>query len=99
MMSFDWIAVALGLAIGSAMSVMFFAGLGLGMQIALRSAKPVALLLVSAIVRMAVLLSVGFLVVEQAGPWSLLGYAFAFLTIRFITTTVASVGAPIGDVQ
>ncbi|MEH6728927.1 MAG: ATP synthase subunit I, partial [Hyphomicrobiales bacterium] len=75
MMSFDWIAVALGLAIGSAMSVLFFAGLGLGMQIALRSAKPVALLLVSAIVRMAVLLGVGFLVVEQAGPWSLLGYA------------------------
>jgi len=99
MNSFDWTAVALGLAIGTAMSVMFFAGLGLGMQIALRSARPVALLLVSAIVRMAVLLGVGFLVVGQAGPWSLLGYASAFLIIRFITTTVVRIGAPIGDAQ
>lgn len=96
-MSFDWTALAIGLATGTATSVVFFAGLGLGMQIALRSVRPVVLLLVSAIVRMVVLLGVGFLVVGQAGPWSLLGYAVAFLTIRFIATTAARISAPAGD--
>lgn len=92
MMSIDWAPFVLGLTFGTAASVVFFAGLGMGMRIALRSAKPAALLMLSAAVRISALLGVGWLVVEQGGPWSLLGFAAAFLTARFVVTTVAGVG-------
>lgn len=92
----DWIAVMLGLAIGTAMSAAFFAGLVFGMRLALRSTKPATLLMVSAAVRITGLLSVGWLVVEQGGPWTLLGYATAFLLVRFVAITIARVGAPAG---
>jgi hypothetical protein len=92
MMSFDWNAVVLGLAIGTVMSALFFAGLGVGMRLALRSAKPVAVLGLSAAFRIFALLGIGWGVVGQGGPWSLLGYAAAFIIVRFITTTIASVG-------
>jgi len=99
MMSFDWSAVVLGLAIGTAMSTFFFAGLGIGMRLALRSAKPVAVLVLSAALRILALLGIGWVVVGQGGPWSLLGYAAAFLIVRFITTTIASVGTSAGGAQ
>ena len=99
MMSFDWSAVVLGLAIGAATAVVFFAGLGLGMRFALRSAKPVAVLVMSAALRISALLGIGWLTVGQGGPWSLLGYAAAFMAVRFVATTVASVRAPFGETQ
>ncbi|SHF43971.1 F1/F0 ATPase, subunit 2 [Litoreibacter ascidiaceicola] len=99
MMSFDWSSLILGLAIGAATSAVFFAGLGLGMRMALRSVKPVAVLVLSAAIRIAALLGVGWIVVEQGGPWSLLGYAAAFVIVRFISLTVASVSTPSGGAQ
>ncbi len=99
MMSFDWSAVVLGLAIGTATGVVFFAGLGLGMRMALRAAKPVAVLVLSAALRISALLGIGWFVVGQGGPWSLLGYAAAFIIVRFITTTVASVSTRSGGAQ
>ncbi len=94
MMPFDWSNLLLGLAVGAGMSAVFFAGLGLGMRWALRSAKPVSLLFLSAALRISALLGVGWLVVKQGGPWSLLGYAGAFLIVRFVVTTVARVEPP-----
>lgn len=94
MMSFDWTAVVLGLVIGAAMSAVFFAGLRMGVRLAIRSTKPVALLMLSSVIRIASLIGIGWLVAQQGGPWPLLGYATAFLIVRFIATTIASVGAP-----
>lgn len=98
-MPFDWGAVILGLATGAVTSAVFFAGLGLGMRLALRAAKPVAVLVMSAALRISALLGIGWLVVGQGGPWSLLGYAAAFIAVRFFTTTVASVRPPSGETQ
>lgn len=98
-MSFDWSALVMGLVVGAATSAMFFAGLGLGMRLALMSGKPVAMLVLSGILRISALLGIGWLVVGQGGPWSLLGYAAAFFIVRFITTTVASVSTPAGGAK
>lgn len=98
MMSFDWNGVIIGLAIGVIVSTVFFAGLGLGMRMALRSAKPVALLVLSGALRSAGLLGIGWLIAERGGPWPLAGYAAAFLIVRVITTTVVTL-RPSGDAQ
>jgi len=94
MIPFDWAALMLGLAIGAATSVVFFAGLRLGVRMAMRSSKPVGLLVLSSIVRIAALLGIGWLIAEQGGPWPLLGYAAAFVFVRFIAITIARVNAP-----
>ena len=51
MMEMDWSALALGLAVGVAASAAFFAGLGWGMRIALKSGRPAIILILSAIMR------------------------------------------------
>ena len=94
MMSFDWTAVVLGLVIGAATSAVFFVGLRMAVRLAIRSTKPVALLVLSSVIRIAALIGIGWLVAQQGGPWPLMGYAAAFLIVRFIVTTIASVGAP-----
>ena len=99
MMSIEWDAVAVGMVVGTAMSAIFFVGLGLGIRFALQSTRPAAALLVSAFVRIALLLGVGWLLFGVAGVWSLAGYAAAFLVIRLTTTAIASIGLPSGDPQ
>ncbi|PUB16192.1 N-ATPase subunit AtpR [Yoonia sediminilitoris] len=89
MMAFDPGGLVLGLSMGAIMSVVFFAGLGWGMKIALRAANPVTLLLLSAALRIAALLGVGWLVVAQGGPWALLGFALVFVCVRFAAITIA----------
>lgn len=97
MMSVDWSAVILGLAVGAVMSALFFAGLGLGMRLALRTQNSIRILSLSAALRIAALLGMGWAVVGQGGPWAFLGYGVAFFAVRFISMTVARVGAPAGD--
>lgn len=99
MMTFDWSSVVLGLAIGAMTSAVFFAGLAWGMRLALRSKKTVSVLVLSAAVRIFALIGIGSIVAGLGGVWSLLGYAVAFICMRFITTTVVSVGAAVGDAK
>lgn len=99
MISVDWIAAMLGLVVGIVMSAGFFIGLAVGMRRALRSANPVKLLSLSAALRIAALLGVGWVVMGQGGLWGALGYGVAFLVVRFAATTFARVSATAGGAQ
>ena len=92
----DWPVVALGFVTGVAMSAVFFAGLGFGMRLALRSPRPVRLLLLSAAIRFSAFLVAGWMVLSQGGAWCFAGYAAAFLIVRFAITAVAKTGLPVG---
>ncbi len=76
-------ALLLGLAVGVGMSALFFAGLNLGMRLALRATRPTPILLLSAGVRIGVFLAAGWLV-AQADIWAFCGYAAAFLLVRYL---------------
>jgi F1F0 ATPase subunit 2 len=89
MISADWTAALLGLAAGVVASAAFFAGLAVGMRRALRSANPVTFLSLSAVLRIAALLGVGWVVVERGGPWAGLGFAGAFFVTRLVATAFA----------
>lgn len=92
MIAINWIAVMLGVGVGSITSAAFFGGLAIGMRWALRSSAPVGLLAISAVVRIAGLIGIGWVVAQQGGPWAALGYAFAFFAARLIATTIARAG-------
>ncbi len=96
MIPFDGTIALLGLMAGLIASGLYFAGLAAGMQVALRSGSPVSVLSLSAAVRMAALLGLGWIVMGQGGPWAALGYAAAFLVARFIATMLAR-SRPAGD--
>ena len=96
MIQIDWNFVVLGLVLGTAAGALFFAGLGLGLRLALRSGQPVRVLMLSATLRIAALLGIGWLVVSQGGPWALAGFALSFLVVRTIATMVARAGTPTG---
>ena len=84
-MTVDWSAVLLGFAVGVPVSGLFFAGLAWGISHALRSRQPEALLLLSAAVRIAMLLSAGvWLAASSATAWPMAGYALAFLLVRLV---------------
>ena len=96
MINFDWTAVMLGLAVGTMMAAAFFMGLAFGMRHALRTHNPLGILAFSAVVRIAGLLGIGWVVLAQGGPWSAFGYGAAFFVVRFIVTTFARIGAAAG---
>ncbi|WP_299788977.1 ATP synthase subunit AtpR [uncultured Marivita sp.] len=85
----DWTALALGSAAGMFMSVLFFAGLALGMKRAIRTELAVQTLIFSAALRISLFLASGWLVVMQAGPWAFAGYGIAFFVCRRIATSIA----------
>lgn len=89
MIDVGWAALLLGLTIGTMASALFFAGLAFGMRIALNTGRPVAALILSAALRIAMLLAAGWFV-AQSGAWALGGFALSFLLVRFIATTLAS---------
>jgi hypothetical protein len=93
----DWGAGLLGLLIGIGTSAAFFAGLGFGMRLALRTERPVNILVLSAVLRIAILLGIGWAVAQYIGPFALAGFALAFFITRTITTAIARTSAPAGD--
>ncbi|MDF1669290.1 MAG: ATP synthase subunit AtpR [Roseovarius sp.] len=96
MIAVDWIALALGGVAGVFMSIVFFAGLAFGMQRALQADYVIKTLALSAVIRIAAFLGIGWLVVMQAGPWAFAGYGAAFFTCRRIVILCAGITAPSG---
>ena len=90
MIDVDWSVFFLGLAVGAGVSAVFFAGLAFGIRIAFGAARPTAVLFLSAGLRIALFLAVGWLV-AQTGAWALAGYALSFLLVRFVVTAFARV--------
>ncbi|MCF8466394.1 MAG: hypothetical protein K9G33_03245 [Sneathiella sp.] len=89
----DVINLAVGLAFGVIAGALFFAGLGLGVRLALKGASPGPILLMSAALRISLLLLSGW-AVAQLGLWSAVGFGAAFLATRYAIVTWAR--APIG---
>lgn len=87
MITIDWTLLAIGLGAGAVAAALFFAGLGLGMRLALRTAHPLAVLLPSAALRIALLLAAGWWV-ATLGAVALLGYALAFFVVRLVLVAV-----------
>ena len=84
MSTLDWPALLLGLLLGLAISSLFFWGLNVGIQRALGAQHPAGTLLVSFLLRMALLLGIGFaLAAFSASLWPLLGYVLAFFVVRW----------------
>lgn len=94
MILIDWTAVVTGLAAGSVISTLYFAGLAFGVRLALRRENPVAILTLSAVLRILALLGAAGLVVWLTGPWAGIGFAAAFVVARLFATTFAKVTAP-----
>lgn len=85
MIDIHWGALLLGFTSGLAVSALFFVGLNWGMRVALRSIKPTAVLLLSALCRIAMLLCAGYLVtVFMASAWAAVGYVAGFFLMRLI---------------
>ena len=83
----DWIAFAFGLLFGSTLAALFFAGLAWSVRIALRTARPMAVLLPSAAVRITVLLAAGWWMATYEVV-ALIGFVLAFVVLRFVLLTV-----------
>ncbi|AJE48444.1 ATP synthase subunit I [Celeribacter indicus] len=88
MIDLDWTLVGLGALGGAVAGVLFFAGLALGMRLALRARRPVPVLVTSAGLRIAALLAAGWLV-AQAGAAVLAAFALAFVAVRFLAVALA----------
>ena len=99
MIPIDSTGFMLGFGAGAGISALYFAGLAYGMRIALRSASPVRLLSLSAALRIAGLLAVGWGVVTLAGPWAFAGYGAAFFALRFVVTTAARLKSSSGETR
>ena len=85
-------AIVLGFLVGLPVSVLFFWGLNWGMRLALASTHPGRLLLLSFIVRLVVLLGVGFALTTLSQTlWSLAGYMLAFFLARIFAVLRAQI--------
>lgn len=96
MTAFDWAGMGFGALIGAFAGVLFFAGLAWGVRLALRARAPGMILGVSAALRIAALLGLGWLV-AQSGVAALAGFALAFVALRFVAITVARRPARTGE--
>ena len=88
MITIDWAAFGLGAIAGAAVGAVFFVGLALGMRLALRSAKPAPILLLSSVLRIAVLLGIGWLIAQRS-PTALAAFTLTFVAARFVAIAVA----------
>ncbi len=98
MISIDWPLFTFGLMAGTVAGALFFAGLAWGMQLALRTARPMAVLLPSAAIRIALLLAAGAWI-ASLGAVALAGFAIAFLVLRLVMLAVLRAGPSKGDAQ
>ncbi len=80
--SIDWTAFALGLLAGTGAGALYFAGLAWGMRLALSRGRAGWVLLLSAAIRIALLLATGW-ATAQLGFAALVGFGAAFLLLRF----------------
>lgn len=94
MIAVDWSTVIAGAALGSVIAAIYFAGLALGMRFALRRANPVVVLMLSAVIRIALLLAVAWGVAVLGGAWATAGFAVAFLIVRMVVTRIVGVRLP-----
>ncbi len=90
MIDIDGYALMIGLVTGAAVSALFFAGLAYGMRVAFGTGRPAAILLVSAGLRIALLLAAGWFV-AKTGAWALGGFAVSFLSVRFVAISFARI--------
>ncbi|AMN47998.1 hypothetical protein ACG33_12995 [Steroidobacter denitrificans] len=88
MTSIDWSAIGLGIVAGAVGGALFFTGLALGLHQALRSTRPGVVLLVSAVLRIAAMAALGWLVVVRAGTVALLTFSLAFLVMRILAVAL-----------
>lgn len=84
----DGYALGVGALLGGCVGALYFAGLAFGIRIALHAPRPTTVLLLSALVRMALLLGVGAFVLK-ANHSAFAGYCLAFLALRLITLGAA----------
>ncbi|MBW0148387.1 ATP synthase subunit I [Marinobacter arenosus] len=91
-MTADWGATLIGFGVGVATSVLFFAGLMLGIRMALQIGRPATVLLPSAALRIAILLGAGWVITGQGTDgWALAGYVAGFFLVRFVAIRMARV--------
>ena len=83
----EWNTFWIGLVAGAFASLLYFAGLAVGMRLALQRDKPAGLLFISAAVRIALLLWLGSWI-ASLGSGALIGFALAFIVTRFIITAL-----------
>ena len=87
-----------GVLTGAVTGIAYFVGLALTIKRALGSSPVFTLLIVSALIRISVLLFIGWLVANSFGLWAVLCYAATFIVVRQIavraTRNRISVGVP-----
>lgn len=95
MMIIDWPDALIGFGVGVAASVVYFAGLAVSVRVALASSRPAAVFLPSAVLRIGLLLAVGWLVTDGASLfWAFAGYGLAFFLVRALATLLARMPRP-----
>ena len=89
MSGIDWMAFVLGALAGLLTGALFFAGLALGLQLAMGHARPLVIIAISSLLRISVLLAVGWLAAQMGGAAALVGFGLAFLATRFSAIALA----------
>lgn len=92
MIVLDWTLLVPGLLAGAAAAGLFLAGLAAGIRLALRRARPSPVLFLSAALRIAAVLGLGWWI-AGLGAQALAGFALGFVLMR---TLVLAVVRPAG---
>ncbi|MEQ9038896.1 MAG: ATP synthase subunit I [Silicimonas sp.] len=87
MSGFDWGGLGVGAAAGLVAGVLFLGGLAIGMRLALRSSRPMPVLVLSSALRIAALLGAVWLI-AQSGLAMLVGFALAFVALRIAAVSL-----------
>src|SRR5688572_6859949 len=90
MMSLELFSLGTGFAVGLAVSTLFFVGLAIGMRAALSSNTPAVWLLLSFLIRSALLLAVVMYLIKTREPLiAVTGFVLAFFIVRLIAVRLA----------